>query len=163
MKANLMPSELVTRFDETQTWCSLKELNTEVPYDGTFLAQKLRDERWSNAELESHLILGNLLRSAELEPSSRERLQSLSDWAATVEKLAAKRSLELMKHENRATANAIDGQIVLYAPQENLFDGAAQVMSLGFFDVDNTPPWDTWIGLVGPYLLAWVPKQMVGF
>src|SRR5215468_12738192 len=60
-----MPGELVTRFNEAQAWCSLEELCTEVSCNGTFLAQKLRNEGWSNVELESRLILAGLLRSAE--------------------------------------------------------------------------------------------------
>ena len=29
-------------------------------------------------------------------------------------------------------------------------DGAAEVASQGFFDVDNVPPWGTWVGTVRP-------------
>jgi hypothetical protein len=38
-----------------------------------------------------------------------------------------------------------DGRLLLYAPDDNLSDGAAELLSQGFFDVDNTPSWDTWV------------------
>ena len=50
-------------------------------------------------------------------------------------------------------------------------DGAAQAESNGFFDLYNTPPWDTWVSYFedvpnGPgsydcYLLAYVPRQLL--
>jgi hypothetical protein len=38
--------------------------------------------------------------------------------------------------------------------------GAAEYLSLGYFDVDNVPPWDTWILMLGKYLLSWVPPRL---
>jgi hypothetical protein len=37
------------------------------------------------------------------------------------------------------------GRLVAYFPDDNLFDGAAEAESQGFFDVDNIPPYDTWV------------------
>jgi len=39
------------------------------------------------------------------------------------------------------------GRLLCYFPDANLADGAAQVASEGFFDINNIPPWDTWVGL----------------
>jgi hypothetical protein len=56
------------------------------------------------------------------------------------------------------------GRPLIYHPNAQLSDGAAQAASRGFFDVDNAPPWATWVGYFqddtgdyGPYLLSWVP------
>jgi len=62
------------------------------------------------------------------------------------------------------------GRLLLYFPDANLADGAAEVETGGFFDVDNVPPWDTWIGLFRDesadisfveYLVSWVPAEFV--
>jgi len=43
--------------------------------------------------------------------------------------------------------NLRQGRLLCYFPDANLADGAAEVASEGFFDINNIPPWDTWIGL----------------
>ena len=64
------------------------------------------------------------------------------------------------------------GRLLVYFPDADLADGAAEVQSNGFFDVHNVPPWDTWIALAadGPatadpsfqeYLVAWVPPELI--
>ncbi|HEV7224258.1 MAG TPA: hypothetical protein VGN42_16235 [Pirellulales bacterium] len=45
-----------------------------------------------------------------------------------------------------ATPDLHGGRLLLYFPDANLSDGAAAAESQGFFDVFNTPPWDTWVG-----------------
>jgi len=40
------------------------------------------------------------------------------------------------------------GDLLLYLPDQQLADGAAEQASAGFFDTDNTPPWDSWVALV---------------
>jgi hypothetical protein len=63
------------------------------------------------------------------------------------------------------------GRVLVYFPDADLTDGAAEVASVGFFDVYNAPPWGTWIGYFEDggaersytsYLLAWVPDALVG-
>jgi hypothetical protein len=41
-----------------------------------------------------------------------------------------------------------DGDLLLYLPDQQLADGAAEQASDGFFDMDNTPPCDSWVALV---------------
>ena len=63
------------------------------------------------------------------------------------------------------------GKLLLYFPDEDLSDGAAEVESKGFFDVYNAPPWDTWVAYFEEkggaskidrnYLLAYVPQKLV--
>lgn len=63
---------------------------------------------------------------------------------------------------------------MIYFPDANLCDGAAELESKGFLDVENAPPWDTWVGLgvdavnsrIGgyeTYLVAWVPPQFIEY
>lgn len=69
------------------------------------------------------------------------------------------------------TGSLTGGRLLVYFPDANLADGAAEVESRGFFDVDNAPPWDTWIALAdeGPdadiswrqYVVAWVPPSLL--
>jgi hypothetical protein len=62
------------------------------------------------------------------------------------------------------------GRLLIYFPNINLYDGAAEDETLCFLDVDNLPPWDTWIAYFeeetdrdyyGCYLVAWIPSQFV--
>jgi hypothetical protein len=59
------------------------------------------------------------------------------------------------------------GRLLCYFPDADLADGAAEVASDGFFDIQNAPPWDTWVGLyqsdlhdasLKVYLISYVPK-----
>jgi hypothetical protein len=66
---------------------------------------------------------------------------------------------------------ANDGRILVYLPNVDLQDGAAEVATRGFFDVHNTPGWDTWIALFEDpaagsaqerlCLLAFIPTVLV--
>ena len=165
MNISLSENELIERFNETVAWCSLKRLASEAPYDGPFLSEKLSEEKWSEAELQPHLVLAGQLRSSELKPAFQEPLQLLSQWVSKVNEVAARRSQQIARIASQAESQPKEqrGRLIVYAPQDNLSDGAAEVQSLGFFDVDNVPPWDTWVTMAGKYLLAWVPPQMLKF
>lgn len=96
---------------------------------------------------------------------------------ASIEQLADRRR-ELLAGERgwRVADVALrGGRILAYDPGINLFDGAAEATSAGFFDVDNVPPWDTWLCFVhGPpwpvngnrttwsaYLLSFIPQEFI--
>jgi len=61
---------------------------------------------------------------------------------------------------------------MVYFPNDDLCDGAAEAESHGFFDVYNAPPWDTWVAFVSEsedpnasyseYLVDWVPQPFIG-
>ncbi|MDD9940873.1 MAG: hypothetical protein OXU20_07555 [Myxococcales bacterium] len=60
----------------------------------------------------------------------------------------------------------VSGRLVAYSPFDNLCDGAAEAESRGYLDVENAPPWDTWVawsasGSDSGLLLAWVPADFV--
>ena len=75
-------------------------------------------------------------------------------------------------------AGLCGGSLLAYFPDENLFDGVAEQVSKGFFDVNNIPPYDTWVWMVrnvrtfeyadgakgeteANYLVAWVPPEFI--
>ncbi len=110
--------------------------------------------------------LRHQLRSEALRPFA----QSLARWEANrigiAEKVTLARSQILRQSGKRSDSEDFDlcgGRLLLYAPEDNLADGAAEYVSLGFFDVDNVPPWDTWIAVYGKYLVSWVPAQLFRF
>lgn len=58
------------------------------------------------------------------------------------------------------------GRLLVYYPDEQLADGAAEEASGGFFDADNVPAWDTWVGLYQDeggedYLVSWIPPSLL--
>ena len=103
------------------------------------------------------------LRSPELQPSlalseagthqARERI---------VHSVISKRS-ELIRTLQHLQANPhpAQGRLLRYWPEENLADGAAEYASVGFFDTDNTPPWDTWVAFSSGMLVSWVPGELL--
>ena len=61
------------------------------------------------------------------------------------------------------------GRLIAYSPDFNLACGVSEVETKGYFDVNNTPPWDTWVALLDApnaehwesSLIAWVPPIFV--
>jgi len=59
------------------------------------------------------------------------------------------------------------GRLLIYFPDQELADGAAEVESRGFLDVNNAPPWDTWVAFIHhdrseqSHLIAWVPPEFL--
>lgn len=75
-------------------------------------------------------------------------------------------------------ADLCGGRLLAYFPDDNLACGTAEAESQGFFDVDNIPPYDTWVWMVrnvrafayadgargemeANYLVAWVPPDFI--
>ena len=52
------------------------------------------------------------------------------------------------------------GRILLYEPLENVSDGASASSSLGFFDMEDAPPWDTWFLHSSGSIFSWVPEDL---
>ena len=95
--------------------------------------------------------------------------------------VCAKRSLRLFSSGKRNLSSVIGlygGRLLAYFPEDNLADGVAATESEGFFDVDNIPPYDTWVWMVpsmrtfqyadgasgemeANYLVAWVPPDFI--
>jgi len=82
------------------------------------------------------------------------------------------------KRDLSPVADLCGGRLLAYFPDDNLFCGTAEAESQGFFDVDNIPPYDTWVWMVRNirafayadgargemdvnYLVAWIPPDFV--
>ncbi|HEX7286493.1 MAG TPA: hypothetical protein VF532_09940 [Candidatus Angelobacter sp.] len=59
------------------------------------------------------------------------------------------------------TLDLAGGRLLLYFPTENLADGAAEVASGGVLDVNNVPPWDTWVEYSSRTLISWIAPWLV--
>jgi len=67
--------------------------------------------------------------------------------------------------------NLDDGRLLVYFPDFDLACGAAELETDGYFDVNNVPPWDTWVTYIQDshkvdlhdteYLVSWVPPEFV--
>ena len=68
---------------------------------------------------------------------------SESDWSTAVDEAVVSRS-RMLKREwtGQHSAFAKDGRLLRNFPMENLADGAAQVNSGRFYNVNSVPPWD---------------------
>jgi hypothetical protein len=119
---------------------------------------------YARAKLHEIAPLAEQLRSPFLKPTRFESGQSAAERAQMVEALADKRAEQLRiahRYPLAQLEGLAGGRLLLYSPDENLFDGAAQYSSKGFFDADNVPPWDTWICFHERQLVSWVPPQLL--
>jgi hypothetical protein len=53
------------------------------------------------------------------------------------------------------------GRILIYTPSENVADGASKYASMGFYDANDAPPWDSWVHYLKGELICWVPSVLV--
>lgn len=104
------------------------------------------------------------LRHDQLRPRVLE-----SDRAATVHGVVHQREIYVPKDLAPASEHSAlaRGRLLAYFPDAELSDGAAEQETHGFFDVHNTPPWDTWVALLRDettadrsyqeFLVCWIP------
>lgn len=118
-------------------------------------------ELFHEADLGAIAPLQDQLRTPSLRPSmSLAEVRVEHDREETVRAVVVRRSEFI--HDQEPSSSLKAGRLLLYSPEENLFDGAAKYDSKGFFDVDNAPPWDTWVAFSHGTLLSWVPPQLTG-
>lgn len=103
------------------------------------------------------------LRSGPLKPSfNMDEFGKNERWADAVEEVLAKRSQLLGKVCPPEKAKPeTEGRLLLFVPSDTLMDGAAKYSSNGFFDVNNVPPWDTWVSFSDRTLVSWVPPVLI--
>jgi len=136
-----------------------------------------------NVEFEARLaeaIAWCVLRADAADPKNSLRYYNWhpnilsSDRVYIVNSIARMRSSEVSRQKPSPVQSIDDlkgGRLMVYFPDAELFDGAAEAASNGFFDVHNVPPWDTWIGLFCDqvrtnssydiHLAAYVPESLV--
>jgi hypothetical protein len=141
----------------------LKQSLPDCAHDLWLLTEAIND---ANAWCAPRVDLSEVrkcLRSADLAP----RNLALDPWTVVRRLLSTRSSLLQKRSESSPPPN---GRLLVYFPEQNLFDGAAEQETNGFFDDDNQPPWDTWIGFfedegrdpsLSTYLVAWIPSPFV--
>lgn len=126
-------------------------------------------EEWRQARVlveQVRNLLGTLkhrARTAALKPTfALDEFGVDAPWSEAVEEVVIKRSKLIEQNPPQgAVANAADGRLLLYFPSENLADGAAELSSNEFFDVNNVPPWDIWVDFSNGTLTSWVPPALL--
>jgi hypothetical protein len=102
------------------------------------------------------------LRSPELKPSfSLDEFGNDILWAEAVEEVVTRRAGLVAGFVDEQSVSAAGGRFLLYSPSENLACGAADASSNGFFDTNNVPPWDLWLGFSNGTLVSWVPPALI--
>ena len=111
------------------------------------------------------------LRSEELKPEfmcnenqylndSAKRINDINQLLETRSKLLNKEATPVV-----SDADLQGGKLLAFFPDETLCDGAAEMVSYGFFDVDNVPAWDAWVGIFRDYdreyIITYIPHQFV--
>lgn len=109
------------------------------------------------------------LRTTELRPGLLAENRS-----STVNTVVHKRELFGGVDIRKATIPTAlgGGRLLVYFPNNDLACGAAEQETAGFFDINNVPPWDTWVDFCHDetinvdsfdteYLIAWVPPDFV--
>ena len=103
------------------------------------------------------------LRPQELAPAPLET----NRWHAVHDVGALRRAL---RPADAAPNGSFAGRFLVYFPDADLCDGAAEVESKGFFDTHNCPPFGTWVGYFedgdndpsySAYLLTWIPEPFL--
>ena len=123
---------------------------------------------WCTPRATLHDPVGSL-RSDSLRPRVLE-----VDRGAAVYGVLNYRTTDRSAYRATAVTSAKDlsgGRLLAYFPDAELSDGAAEQETAGFFDVNNAPPWDTWVALFrdpsagntsySDYLVSWVPRDFV--
>jgi hypothetical protein len=107
----------------------------------------------------------NCLRPARLAPATLAQGRH-----AAVDDVCRWRRQDMFAQPKREPSSPARGRLLIYFPDAELTDGAAQAESREFFDVFNAPPWGTWVGYFeeksgngdrSAYLLAWVPSELI--
>jgi hypothetical protein len=116
------------------------------------------------------VAVSSSLRTDRLRPRILE-----IDRATIIRLVAHQRAFDATTRSALAVQTAEDlhgGRLLVYFPDFELADGTAEAETSGFFDVNDAPPWDTWIGLFSDpeltgageatvYLVSWVPAALI--
>jgi hypothetical protein len=162
-----LPPEAVLALAETVLWCSRQNL-TASSDDPDYLRNREMLKRLIFKEVDFAALspLSSQLRSPELEPevSVGESYSRQEECEASFSSVIARRS-HLLATEGALDSNLVlpqrSGKLLIYHPWENVADGASQVSSLGFFDINDAPPWDTWIHYIDGRIFCWVPELLI--
>jgi hypothetical protein len=164
----------------------------EAPHDKAFtthdtaVALQYPDDRESFIKSLTDAIAWCTLAGSLSDPKAslrtcKPKLDDLIDQSSQLFRVDFKRMdrLQSAGQEDRpAVTGLCGGRLVAYFPSNNMACGASETESKGFFDVNNIPPYDTWVWIVrsvrhweqagrttgereANYLVAWVPPDFI--
>ncbi len=107
----------------------------------------------------------DVTRSASDWNQLRANEDSRRSWVDTLSDRRAKLLADAGGHPATASVNDTTHKFLVYLPGTNLSDGAAASVSNGYFDLENIPPWDTWLMYFPAYcgegkLISLVPPEL---
>jgi hypothetical protein len=99
-------------------------------------------------------------RSARCHPSHLNTDRKHVVWWVANDRKSA------VKVKASASASQIEGRLLGYGPDETVNDGASEAVTSGFFNWEDEPPWDLWLGYIveasgSSYLVSWIPPVLV--
>lgn len=187
MQAHLSTHGVRQALAEAAGWCQMQTLTAEPPLTEEDLRERaLLAEAWKLGAESYHLTgkasarageifkaidyqsftkLRGQLRNPSLKPSIdiHEKFEEPPQELA-VREVVTRRSQLLASQPDRqdlSLPKETDGSILIYMPNETVFDGASEVASEGFFDDHDAPLWDTWFHYRKGRLLSWVPSVLI--
>ncbi len=163
-------ADFARRLTEAIAWCSMREAGGDAADFLRTSALQPPDivdppvyqenpERWKLPEETRLLIYGR----AQIE---RRRITlALSERRADL-------LWQNDQYPNGPKTDLAAGRLLFYAPDEQFADGLAEGETGGFFDVNNVPPWDTWVdyvqendtscsGVLRAYIICWIPPALL--
>jgi hypothetical protein len=172
---------------EAACWCRLQNLTAEPPlteedrrqraliveagkrnsesYRRTNKADKRASEILATIGFQSFTKLRSQLRSPSLKPSIdiHEKFEEPPQELAVREVIMRRSELlaSQVGREELSVPAKTEGSILIYMPNETVFDGASEAGSEGFFDDYDAPPWDTWFHYHKGKLFCWVPSVLI--
>jgi len=145
IEGELSPAILAT-ISETVTWCFYRQFS-----EGPFRSPELDP----SATLEVSEFPQDRKSIEIWIEQKRENYRRATLW------INQARS-ELLKAAGIKNFDAVDAlsrsRLLIYEPLETVDDGAAEAGSLGFYDLHDAPPWDTWFLYANRAVLCCVPE-----
>lgn len=139
-QSQLSPAVLQT-ISEVVTWCSYKPFRSPELDPSAIL--DVPD--WAN---------GSEPFEAWIERKNDCYLRAISSINETRSELLRRASVEAVK-----TVDVLsNSKLLLYEHLETVDDGAAEEGSIGFYDVHDAPPWDTWFLYADHAVFCCVPE-----
>lgn len=68
--------------------------------------------------------------------------------------------LKRKKFKSNVAEGVVHGRILEFDPNATMYDGIAEDCTEGFFDSDDVPPPEFWIGMQNEKLLSFIPSEL---
>ncbi len=155
--------------------CENFDLNTFIKNSGATVAwcnhviemSRTHQALWETISDQSEYLKSFSSRQiAEFSEAERSELAN-KVFEARLELLSRK---SIIADESSLAASLRSGELLAFFPTETFNDGTAEVVTGGYFNYFNWPPFSTWVYYVGektisqpqiPHLICWIPPEFV--